>query len=188
MPPSIRRLGLLLPLVFHFLSQAVAEDTLPQPLTLEAALARADLPAPELDLAVSGQAAAEAVREEADSRRRLRLDLEGRLRWGDPLGAGYSRNDSAFTLVARRRLTDFGRTRAALEAGDAEVRAAALRHRWTRWQRRLDILDAYLDVQNLTNHRVAEPLITGFGESSPSYGFGLPILPIFGVEAVLPEP
>ena len=146
MPPSIRRLGLLFPLMLSFLSPAGAEETLPQPLTLEAALARADAPAPELALAASGRKAAEAVREEAGSRTRLRLDLEGRLRLGEPLGTGYSRNDSAATLVARRRLTDFGRTRAALDAGDAEARAAALRYRWARWQRRLDILDAYLDV------------------------------------------
>lgn len=45
-------------------------------------------------------------------------------------------------------------------------------------------LDATLDVQNLYNRRVAEPFITGFGESIPAYGFGLPILPIFGVEGL----
>jgi len=45
-------------------------------------------------------------------------------------------------------------------------------------------LDLWLDVQNVFNRRVAEPLITGFGESRPSYGVGLPILPIFGVEGV----
>lgn len=48
-------------------------------------------------------------------------------------------------------------------------------------------LDVYLDVQNVYNRRIAEPLITGFGESIPSYGFGLPVLPIFGVEAVAPR-
>ncbi len=48
-------------------------------------------------------------------------------------------------------------------------------------------LDVYLDVQNVYNRRVAEPLITGFGESIPTYGFGLPVLPIFGVEAVAPK-
>jgi outer membrane receptor protein involved in Fe transport len=45
-------------------------------------------------------------------------------------------------------------------------------------------LDASLDVENLYNRRVAEPFITGFGESIPAYGFGLPILPIFGVEGL----
>ncbi len=39
-----------------------------------------------------------------------------------------------------------------------------------------------LDVQNVYSRRVVEPVITGFGESRPSYGFGLPVLPIFSVE------
>jgi len=45
-------------------------------------------------------------------------------------------------------------------------------------------LDATLDIQNLYNRRIAEPFISGFGESFPAYGFGLPILPIFGVEGL----
>ena len=45
-------------------------------------------------------------------------------------------------------------------------------------------LDTTLDVQNVYNRRIAEPFISGFGESFPAYGFGLPILPIFGVEGL----
>jgi outer membrane receptor protein involved in Fe transport len=43
-------------------------------------------------------------------------------------------------------------------------------------------LEASLDVQNVYSRRVVEPVITGFGESRPSYGFGLPILPIFALD------
>lgn len=46
-----------------------------------------------------------------------------------------------------------------------------------RWQ-----LEASLDVQNVYSRRVVEPVITGFGESRPSYGFGLPVLPIFSLD------
>ncbi|MEQ1502751.1 MAG: TonB-dependent receptor, partial [Myxococcota bacterium] len=46
-----------------------------------------------------------------------------------------------------------------------------------RWQ-----LELSLDVQNVYSRRVVEPVITGFGESRPSYGFGLPVLPIFAVD------
>jgi hypothetical protein len=46
-----------------------------------------------------------------------------------------------------------------------------------RWQ-----LDASLDVQNVYSRRVVEPVITGFGDERPPYGFGLPFLPILGVE------
>jgi hypothetical protein len=44
-------------------------------------------------------------------------------------------------------------------------------------------LDAYLDLQNLTNRRVPEPILTGF-EEIPVFGFSLPFLPVFGVEGV----
>jgi len=46
-------------------------------------------------------------------------------------------------------------------------------------------LIASLDVQNVTNRRVVEPVITGLGERQPAYGFGLPILPIFSVQGEL---
>jgi len=41
---------------------------------------------------------------------------------------------------------------------------------------------AYLDVQNVFNRRVAEPVITGNLDLGTLYAFGFPILPIFGVE------
>ena len=44
-------------------------------------------------------------------------------------------------------------------------------------------LEAYLDLQNLTNRRVPEPILTGF-EEIPVFGFSLPFLPVFGVEGV----
>ena len=43
-------------------------------------------------------------------------------------------------------------------------------------------LTASLDVQNVTNRRVVEPVITGFGDTRPSYGFGLPILPVLAFD------
>lgn len=52
---------------------------------------------------------------------------------------------------------------------------------WRAWH-----LDAYLDVQNVYNRRVAEPVISGIWEvyGTRTYGFGLPVLPILGVEGV----
>ncbi len=44
-------------------------------------------------------------------------------------------------------------------------------------------LDAYLDIQNVYNHRVPEPVITGSSAVFVDFlGYGLPLLPIFGVE------
>ncbi|MCP4808153.1 MAG: TonB-dependent receptor plug domain-containing protein [Proteobacteria bacterium] len=45
-------------------------------------------------------------------------------------------------------------------------------------------LEGYLDVQNVYNRRVPEPLITGIDDSETIYGFGLITLPIFGVKGV----
>jgi TonB family protein len=54
-----------------------------------------------------------------------------------------------------------------------------------RWIGRRVTLDAYLDVQNVYSRRVAEPAINGLDDSDPVYGFGLPILPIFGINAAV---
>ena len=44
-------------------------------------------------------------------------------------------------------------------------------------------LDAWLDVQNVYNHRVPEPVVTGFSDVVfDGLGFGFMTLPIFGVE------
>jgi hypothetical protein len=43
-------------------------------------------------------------------------------------------------------------------------------------------LETSVDLQNVYHFRTVEPVVTGFGESRPSYGYGLPILPVFSVE------
>jgi hypothetical protein len=50
------------------------------------------------------------------------------------------------------------------------------RRTYKRWR-----LEAYLDLQNIYNRRVPEPILTGF-EEKPVFGFGMPFLPVFGVE------
>lgn len=47
-------------------------------------------------------------------------------------------------------------------------------------------VDFYLDVQNVYNRRIPEPVITGLADvySEATYGFGLTTLPILGVEGV----
>ncbi len=73
-----------------------------------------------------------------------------------------------------------------LQLGDDDLRLAPYasldikagrRFTFRRWR-----LTASLDVQNVTNRRVVEPVITGFGDSRPSYGFGLPILPLLSFD------
>ncbi|MCB9763586.1 MAG: TonB-dependent receptor [Alphaproteobacteria bacterium] len=43
-------------------------------------------------------------------------------------------------------------------------------------------LEFYLDVQNVYNRRIEEPIINGIDDRETVYGKGLPVLPIFGVK------
>ncbi len=110
---------------------------------------------------------------------RRNLTLAGRFR----AGSGYPRDpdaDAAYDLLAT------GATEVPLDtrllrmepyyALDLKLSKEATFRAWQ--------LEYYLDVQNLTNHRMAEPLITGVDDRQVVYAYGLPILPIFGVKGV----
>ncbi len=43
-------------------------------------------------------------------------------------------------------------------------------------------LEYYLDIQNVYNRRIPEPVITGIDDRNTAYGFGLTTLPIFGIK------
>jgi outer membrane receptor protein involved in Fe transport len=63
----------------------------------------------------------------------------------------------------------------AFHALDVKVSREIIFRRWA--------LDAYLDVQNLYNRRVPEPVITGAIDLANPYSVGLPILPLLGLQA-----
>ncbi len=44
-------------------------------------------------------------------------------------------------------------------------------------------LNAFVDVQNVYGRRIPEPAINGIDETLVVYGYGLPILPLFGIDA-----
>lgn len=62
---------------------------------------------------------------------------------------------------------------------DVKISKRFLFHHWR--------LEAFLDVQNAYNRRVAEPVISGLSDAyiSRPWGFGLPVLPIIGFEGVV---
>ena len=105
------------------------------------------------------------------------LTLAGRWRYG----SGYPRTaDEAYDLLQPDSLEVPLDTRldslAPYHALDVKISKKATFRSWQ--------LEGYLDVQNLYNRRVPEPLITGVDDSETVYGFGLPVLPIFGVKGV----
>ena len=122
--------------------------TLPEPLTLAAALAMADQPHPELLRARADLMGAEAQRELARSDRALQVDLVGRLRWVTPAPASFDTvtDDHSLILQASKRLYDFGQTRSALEAADLDLEAQRLLLQRAQNLRRVQILAAFLDV------------------------------------------
>jgi hypothetical protein len=103
--------------------------------------------------------------------------LSGRWRYG----SGYPREldeEDAYDILSQQELRlDTSKSR--LEPYHAlDVKVAKL-HDWNGVQ-----LEFYLDIQNTYNRRVAEPVITGTSQDAENtgFGYGLPILPIFGIK------
>lgn len=100
-------------------------------------------------------------------------------RWRYASGYPVAEPDTpAFDILLSTTETLHGERTDPFHALDLKVSKQAL---WKRWR-----LDMYLDLQNVYNRRVAEPIISGIWEvyGTHTYGFGLPILPIVGVEGV----
>ena len=105
------------------------------------------------------------------------LTLAGRFR----IGSGYPRlGDAAYDLLQTDSLEvpldPTARRLPPYHALDVKLSKKATFRAWQ--------LEGYLDVQNVYNRRVPEPLITGIDDSETVYGFGLITLPIFGVKGV----
>ncbi|MEW5771355.1 MAG: TolC family protein [Pseudomonadota bacterium] len=117
------------------------------PLTLDAVLALADAAHPELDLARSQAAAAQAELALADSLNDFQLSLEGGLRSGrnDYYGDRFHPDHQA-QLIARKRLYDGGRAEGRRLAARDEAGARALQVMDARAQRRLGLMTRYFDV------------------------------------------
>ena len=105
------------------------------------------------------------------------LTLAGRWRYG----AGYPRlADEAYDLLQTDSLEVPLDTRLdrlpPYHALDLKISKRATFRAWQ--------LEGYLDIQNVYNRRIPEPLITGIDDTETVYGFGLPVLPIFGLKGV----
>ena len=122
--------------------------TLPDPLTLDYALGLGDEPHPLLRSVTAEHDAAAAERELAESAYGLNAGLNAAAVWSEPadLALDQTYNDSRAGVYLRKRLYDFGRTRGLVAAAAAEASGSALRVADTRLQRRLDILESYLNV------------------------------------------
>ena len=133
-----------------WLGQALAQP-LPEPLTLEAALAHSQALHPELLLAEARHEAAEAERRLAESRYGTEVSLRARARAVEPSTLGRqvhdTRNDSDVRLQLSRRLYDFGQTRAQVAAAEAASAGQSRQLEAVRQQRSLEVMARFLEVQ-----------------------------------------
>ena len=126
----------------------LAAEPLPEPLTLEDALrlAGADHPAIALSRARLAQLQAEAERTAARDEIDIGASLEARLIDPPSSSDDQSNNDSRAILFARKRLYDFGHTRALEDAAAASVTGGELRASADLLRHRIAIMQAFFDV------------------------------------------
>ena len=126
----------------------VYAQTLADPLTLEHALAMADLPHPDLDLAGARLEGARAELEQARSVTGLRSHLDLTPQAVRPTAALDNDvvGDSRARLFAGKRLYDFGRSRALREGARSTIEARELAFLDARLRRRLEIMARFFDV------------------------------------------
>ncbi len=128
---------------------ALAERSpLPEPLSLEAALAAVDEPHPSLGQVEAQRRLLEAEREALEAEYGPRLSLEGRLRWVGPndLAPYQDSDDHQLALRYSQQLYDFGRGAARREALGVELQGSLRRLEGRRHQRRIEIMRRYFDV------------------------------------------
>lgn len=131
------------------LQNAFANEPIPEPLTLKYALSRADLnTSPEIMRYSAQQQLARAEQDMALSELGVFVAINGRLRYVEPspLLPADMTNDSEITLDISKRLYDFGRSHANIEASKQNL--ASIHALYTDYvsKRMVAILQAYLNV------------------------------------------
>lgn len=127
---------------------APSTERLPEPLTLEAALASVDDTHPALMTARSAEsrAAAQLKSARAVDDALLNLNLEARYVDPQPSAPDQSEDDSRASLILSKTLYDFGRTGNAVDAGKHILRSRQQQSSLTRQQLRREIMARYFDV------------------------------------------
>ena len=144
-------LALLLAAVGNAAAADASTDALPplpEPLTLQAALAGLPAEHPELLRADAARDLARAEQVAAESLTGLRASAfaEGRIVEPSPLAPETDRNDSRATVLVSKRLYDFGRSDSARSAAEAGYSGSRLDYVEARYGQRLEVIARYLDV------------------------------------------
>ncbi len=131
------------------LGRPVCAESLPEPLTLEYALSRAQQMHPRLQRSESLLQQAQAQARIANAENDTRLQLEARLRYSDPL-INYEnaniREDHRLGLSLDKTLYDFGRSSSREKSAEILVQSRKYDFLESRRQQRLEIMRRYFDV------------------------------------------
>jgi outer membrane protein TolC len=137
-------------LVIAWPAQANRQDlpAWPEPLTLEFALEQINTQRPDVLLAQAEVDAAMADVEQERAQDAAQVRLEARAAWLDPVPSStdQSSDDHRLALIARKRLYDFGHSRARKQSVDAAAQAESLRYRVALAQQRVRVLDRFYGV------------------------------------------
>lgn len=147
MTGRVARLPRLLLTACLVCSGQAGADSLPDPLTLEAALA-AGAAHPSVALGQAGLALEQAEADAVHARNELEIGAALVARTVEPSDGALDqrRNDSRALIYARKTLYDFGHTRALETAAGASVQGAKLRAKISNSLHRLNVIEAFFDV------------------------------------------
>ncbi|MDZ7663512.1 TolC family protein [Thiohalophilus sp.] len=172
---AFRQTGWLALLLFCGLTTGFAQQQadekpapLPEPLTLEKALALADEPHPELQIAEARIRAAEAELQGARAGDDTAIYVDGALAYVAPPDYALNQDNDDHRLILNldKTLYDFGRTRSASDAAARQLDSSKLLQVNTRQQRRLAIMQRFFDVvlADLQYYRYNEEMAVEFVE------------------------
>ena len=144
---------------------AAQAQSLPEPLTLQAALQQAERAGHYQNL-LADQALQQSIAEaeQTQSVNDFSVNLNGRLREVQRSSAADPQNDSAIKLFVRKPLYDFGKTAANDDLATLNIELKRLEKQYLVEQRKLSIRKKYYDVLNADNQylRDNEELAIGF--------------------------
>lgn len=123
-------------------------EPLPDPLTLEKALALADEPHPDLQIAEARIRAAEAELQGAEAGDNLDVYIEGVVGYIElpDYALDQTKDENRLKLSIDKTLYDFGRTAAASDAAARQLSSTKILYISARQQRRLEIMRRFFDV------------------------------------------
>jgi outer membrane protein TolC len=122
--------------------------SLPSPLTLDAAMQAVDETHPDLIVAQARVKLSNAKLLQADSEYGFRAFILGEARYIQPsrIALDQSQNDSRVSLVAQKRLYDFGRTANAEDAALADIESSEWLYKNALNQYRISVMERFFDV------------------------------------------